>query len=156
VHELDPNIPVYRVKTLEQYLGVAVAQPKFNALLLGLFAGLALLLTAIGLYGVMAYSVIQRTQEIGIRLALGAQPGDVLRLVLRQGLQLTALGLVIGLAAAYALTRYLQTLLFGVRPTDLLTFTAIALLLTGVSLLACYIPARRATRVDPLVALRYE
>jgi putative ABC transport system permease protein len=156
VHELDWNIPVYRIKTLEQYLGVAVAQPKFNALLLGSFAGLALLLTAIGLYGVMAYAVIQRTQEIGIRLALGAQTGDVLRLVLRQGLKLTALGLAIGLVTAYALTRYMQTLLFGVKPSDPLTFAAIALLLTVVALVACYMPARRATKVDPLVALRYE
>ncbi len=156
VHELDRDIPVYRVKTLEQYLGGAIAQPKFNALLLGLFAGLALLLTAIGLYGVMAYSVIQRTQEIGLRLALGAQTGDVLRMVLRQGLQLTALGLVIGLVIAYGLTRYMQTMLFGVKATDPLTFALIALLLTAVALLACYLPARRATEVDPMTALRYE
>src|SRR5262247_1832860 len=156
VQSLDRDIPVYRIKTLEQYLGVAVAQPKFNALLLSLFAGLALLLTAIGLYGVMAYSVIQRAQEIGIRIALGAQTGDVLKMVLRQGLKLTALGLLIGLAAAYALTRYMQSLLFGVKPTDPLTFAAIALLLVVVAFLACWIPARRATKVDPMVALRCE
>jgi ABC-type antimicrobial peptide transport system permease subunit len=135
---------------------VAVAQPKFNALLLGLFAGLALLLTAIGLYGVMAYSVIQRAQEIGIRIALGAQTGDVLKMVLRHGLKLTTLGLSIGLVAAYALTRFMQSLLFGVRATDPLTFAAIALLLTAVALAACWIPARRATKVDPMVALRHE
>jgi putative ABC transport system permease protein len=156
VQSLDRDIPVYRIKTLEQYLGVAVAQPKFNALLLSLFAGLALLLTAIGLYGVMSYSVVQRGQEIGIRIALGAQTGDVLKMVLRQGLKLTALGLLIGLAAAYALTRYMQSLLFGVKATDPLTFAAIALLLIAVALLACWVPARRATEVDPLEALRTE
>jgi putative ABC transport system permease protein len=156
VQSLDRDIPVYRIKTLEQYLGVAVAQPKFNALLLSLFAGLALLLTAIGLYGVMSYSVVQRAQEIGIRIALGARTGDVLKMVLRQGLKLTALGLLIGLAAAYALTRYMQSLLFGVKATDPLTFAAIALLLIAVALLACWVPARRATEVDPLEALRTE
>jgi putative ABC transport system permease protein len=156
VQSLDKDIPVYRVKTLDQYLGVAVAQPKFNALLLSLFAGLALLLTAIGLYGVMAYAVVQRAQEIGIRIALGARTGDVLKMVLRQGLKLTALGLAIGLAAAYALTRYLQSLLFGVKPADPLTFVAIALLLIVVALVACWIPARRATKVDPMAALRGE
>ncbi len=156
VQSLDRDIPVFRIKTLEQYLGVAVAQPKFNALLLSLFAGLALLLTAIGLYGVMSYSVIQRAQEIGIRIALGARTGDVLKMVLRQGLKLTAMGLLIGLAAAYALTRYMQSLLFGVKATDPLTFAAISLLLVAVALLACWLPARRATEVDPLEALRTE
>jgi putative ABC transport system permease protein len=156
VHELDKDIPVSQIKTLDQYLGVAVAQPKFNAILLALFAGLALLLTAIGLYGVMAYSVIQRTQEIGVRIALGAQTGDVLQMVLRQGFRLTALGLLIGLAAAYALTRYIEGLLFGVGATDPLTFAGIALLLMVVALVACWIPARRAAKVDPMVALRCE
>jgi putative ABC transport system permease protein len=156
VQSLDKDIPVYRIKTLEQYLGVAVAQPKFNAMLLGLFAALALLLTAIGLYGVMAYSVIQRTQEIGIRMALGAQNVDVLKMVLRQGLRMTAIGLALGLATAYALTRFMQSLLFGVKASDPLTFVVIALLLTCVAILACYIPARRATKIDPMIALRYE
>jgi putative ABC transport system permease protein len=156
VQSLDRDIPVYRIKTLDQYLGLAVAQPKFNALLLSLFAGLALLLTAIGLYGVMSYSVVQRAQEVGIRIALGARTGDVLKMVLRQGLKLTALGLLIGLAAAYALTRYMQSLLFGVKPADPLTFAAISLLLIAVALVACWIPARRATKVDPMVALRCE
>jgi putative ABC transport system permease protein len=156
VQLLDRDIPVFRIKTLEQYLGVAVAQPKFNALLLSLFAGLALLLTAIGLYGVMAYSVVQRAQEIGLRIALGAQTGDVLKMVLRQGLKLTALGLGIGLATAFALTRYMQSLLFGVKAADPLTFAAIALLLIAVALVACWIPARRATKVDPMIALRCE
>ena len=154
VQALDRDVPVYRIKTLDQYLGVAVAQPKFNALLLSLFAGLALLLTAIGLYGVVAYAVVQRAQEIGIRIALGAQTGDVLKMVLSQGLKLTTLGLAIGLAAAYALTRYMQSLLFGVKATDPSTFAAIALLLIAVALVACWVPARRATKVDPMVALR--
>jgi len=153
VQSLDRDIPVYQIRTLEQYLSVAVAQPKFNALLLSLFAGLALLLTAIGLYGVVAFAVVQRSQEIGIRIALGAQTGDVLKMVLRQGLKLTTLGLAIGLAAAYALTRYMQSLLFGVKATDPSTFAAIALLLIAVALMACWIPAKRATKVDPMVAL---
>ena len=156
VSSLDKNVPLYRPKTLEQYLGVAVSQPKFNALLLTLFAGLALLLTAIGLYGVMAYSVVQRTQEIGVRIALGAQTGDVLKMVLRQGLMLTAIGLLIGLGAAFALTRLMSAMLYGVTATDPLTFAVISLLLVGVTLLACYLPARRATKIDPMIALRYE
>jgi putative ABC transport system permease protein len=156
VQALDRDVPVYRIKTLDQYLGMAVAQPKFNALLLSLFAGLALLLTAIGLYGVMAYAVVQRAQEIGIRIALGAQTGDVLKMVLRQGLKLTTLGLAIGLAAAYGLTRYMQSLLFGVKATDPSIFAAIALTLIAVALVACWVPARRATKVDPMIALRCE
>ncbi len=156
VSSLDKNVPLYAPKTLEQYQGVAVSQPKFNALLLTLFAGLALLLTAIGLYGVMAYSVVQRTQEIGVRIALGAQTGDVLKMVLRHGLMLTAIGLVIGLGAAFALTRLMSAMLYGVTATDPLTFTVIALLLAGVASIACYFPARRATKVDPMIALRCE
>ncbi|MFN8001537.1 MAG: ABC transporter permease [Acidobacteriota bacterium] len=156
VSSLDKDVPVYRIKTMAQYLGLAVAQPKFNALLLSLFAGLALLLTAIGLYGVMAYSVVQRTQEIGVRIALGAQTGDVLQMVLRQGMKLTLVGLGIGLGAALAMMRLMKSLLYGVSTTDPATFVVIILLLAGVSLIACYLPARRATKVDPLVALRYE
>jgi putative ABC transport system permease protein len=156
VHTLDGEAVLSDVKTLEQYLGNAVSQPRFSALLFSLFALLALLLGAVGLYGMVAYSVAQRTREIGIRLALGAPRGAVLRLVMRQGISLTLLGVTLGLLASYALTRLLKSLLYGVTPTDPLTFAAIALLLTFVALLACWIPAWRATKVDPLIAIRCE
>jgi putative ABC transport system permease protein len=156
VNALDKDIPIYRVKTLDQYLGTAIAQPKFNALLIGMFGLLALILTAIGLYGVIAYSVAQRTQEIGIRMALGAQTGDVLRMVLRQGLLLTAIGLALGVTGAYFLTKVLTDLLYGIQPADPLTFIMTSLMLTGVAIVACLVPARRAARTDPMVALRYE
>lgn len=154
VSGLDKDIPVYRVKMLEQYLGTSVAQPKFNALLLGMFGVLALLLTAIGLYGVIAYSVAQRTQEIGIRMALGAQTADVLKMILRQGLMLTAMGLVMGLVGSYFLTQLLTKMLYGIGSTDPLTFIVTALILTGVALAACFVPARRASHTDPMMALR--
>jgi putative ABC transport system permease protein len=133
-----------------------LSQPRFQALLLGLFSGLALILAAVGIYGVISYSVIQRTHEIGIRMSLGAQPGQVLRLVMGQGARLALAGILIGAAAALALTRFMQSLLFEVRPADPLTFVAIVGLLALVALAACYIPARRAMRVDPMTALRYE
>jgi putative ABC transport system permease protein len=156
VQALDKELPVFEVKTLDQYVSMAVAHPRFNALLLLLFAGVALILTAVGLYGVISYSVTQRTREIGIRMALGAQTHDMLMLLVKQGMTMTMIGVVIGLGGALALTRLLKTLLFGVRPADPLTFSIIVLLLTIVAFVACWLPARRATKVDPLVALRVE
>jgi putative ABC transport system permease protein len=149
-------VPVYGVEKLDDSLASEVASQRFNMALLVGFAALALLLSAIGIYGVMAYAVGQRTHEIGIRLALGAVPGNVLRMILLQGAKLAVLGVVLGLGAGIALTRLLGTMLFEVKPTDPLTFAAGALILFAAALAACWIPARRATRVDPLVALRYE
>ncbi|MEK6301903.1 MAG: ABC transporter permease [Acidobacteriota bacterium] len=153
---MDKDLPAYNFRTLDEYLSASVAQPRFITLLLAVFAGLALLLTAVGLYGVMSYSVNQRTHEIGIRMALGAGRGDVLKLVVGQGMVLTAIGVVVGLGGAFFLTKLLESLLFGVTATDPATFAAIALLLAGVALAACFVPARRAAKVDPMVALRYE
>jgi putative ABC transport system permease protein len=156
VAEVDREQPLTNVMTMEQILSTSIAPRRFNTLLLGLFAALALILAAIGLYGVISYSVSQRTREIGIRMALGAQQRDVLKLVVRQGMILALVGVTIGIAAAFALTRVMSTLLFGVSATDPVTFIIIPLLLAGVALLASYIPARKATKVDPMVALRYE
>ena len=156
VKALDKVQPVSDIRFLDQLVAEAVAQQRFAMVVLGAFASLALVLAAVGIYGVMAYSVTQRTHEIGLRMALGAQPGDVLSLVVGRGLILTLVGVGAGLAGALALTRFLSSLLYEVRPTDFGTFAAVSLLLIGVALLASYIPARRATKVDPMVALRYE
>lgn len=156
MRQLDPSLPLTRVKMFEDYISDSLARPRFNAFLLSLFAGVALLLTAIGIYGVMAYSVAQRRHEIGIRMALGAQKSDVLRLVVGGGMRLTALGVLIGVVSALALTRLLGNLLYGVPAFDGLTFGAVALLIVAIALAACWLPARRATGVSPLVALRTE
>ncbi|HEV8141133.1 MAG TPA: ABC transporter permease [Pyrinomonadaceae bacterium] len=156
VRALDLDQPITSVRTMDQLLNRTLSEAKFSLLLFGLFAALALLLAAIGIYGVMATSVTQRTHEIGLRMALGAQKGDVLRLVVRQGMTAVVVGMVAGLAFAVALTRLMSSLLFGVKPTDPTTLALITILLGVVALLACYLPARRATKVDPLVALRYE
>jgi putative ABC transport system permease protein len=154
--EGDPDAAISSVATLKQVLGDVLARPRFNALLLGVFSVVALLLAAVGIYGVMSYMVTQKTREIGVRMALGAQKRDILKLIVKQGMLLTGTGVTIGLGAALLLTRFLSTLLHGVSEKDPLTFAAIALLVSAVALLACYIPARRATGVDPGVALRYE
>jgi putative ABC transport system permease protein len=156
VREIDPAQPVSDVRSLHKVMSEWVDRPRFNTILLGLFAGLATLLAGVGIFGVMSYLVTLRIREIGLRMALGAQPGQVLRLILKQGLLLTGTGIAVGLAGALALTRVLSSLLFEVGSTDPSIFAAIVLLLTFVSLIACYIPARRATRVDPLIAMRSE
>ena len=156
VREVDPDQPVYHVATLQQVLSESVAPRRFNMLLLGIFAGIALTLATIGIYGVMAFSVTQRTHEIGIRMALGAKRSDVLGMVVRHGLKLALIGVVIGIVGALVLARFLSSLLFGIKPTDPLTFVAVSLILSAVALVACYIPARRVAEVDPMVALRYE
>ena len=156
VRAMDAELPVFSVKTMDEYIASSVAGPRFNTTLLSIFAAVALVLTIIGLYGVMSYSVAQRTNEIGIRMALGAQTHDVLSLIVKDGLKLVFMGLVVGISGALILTRLLSTLLFGVTTRDPATFVAIAALLSIVAMLACYVPAWRATRVDPLEALRCE
>jgi len=156
VRAVDPNLPIFGERTMENVVSDSLAQRRFAMQVVGLFGLLAMILAGIGIYGVMAYSVSQRTREIGIRIGLGASRGTILRWVLRQGMTLIVVGVSLGLVGAFALTRLLRSLLFGVAPTDLVTYVSLAALLALVALLACYIPARRATKVDPLVALRYE
>jgi putative ABC transport system permease protein len=156
VLKLDKEQPTTNFKTLNEFFSISIAQQRFSVVLLGMFAVVALVLSAVGIYGVLSYAVTQRTHEIGIRVALGAGKRDVLRLVVGQGMLLTVIGVAGGLGAAFALTRLMASLLFGVTATDAVTFASVASLLLAVALLACYIPARRATKVDPLVALRYE
>ena len=156
VRGVDPNEPVFGVRTMNAVVAAALAQQRFTMLLLALFAATALVLSSIGIYGVMAYFVAQRTHEIGIRMALGAAPRDVLAMVLGQGARLAATGVVAGLVGAFALTRAIGTLLFDVSPRDPMTYASLSVALTAVALLACYVPARRATRVDPIRALKYE
>ena len=156
VRDTDPNLPVGHVRSMEEVLSISLAFQRFLMALMSVFAGLALVLAAVGIYGVIAYSVAQRTHEFGIRMALGATRGEVLRMVIGQGFRLTLLGVAVGLAGAFGLTRFLASMLYGVKPTDPVTFLIVSLALTAVAMLASYIPARRATKVDPVVALRYE
>jgi putative ABC transport system permease protein len=156
VTSVDKSLPVYALKPMTEYLHDSLSRRRFNLILLSVFGGVALLLAAVGIYGVISYGVSQRTHEMGIRMALGAKPRDVLRLVVRQAMVLALGGVGIGILASLALTRLMKSLLFSVSVTDPLTFIAIAVLMTLIALVACLIPALRATRVDPLIALRYE
>jgi putative ABC transport system permease protein len=156
VHDLNPDQPLVRIRTMEENISTTISQPRFRTVLLGIFAASALLLSVVGLYGLMAYSVSQRVHELGIRITLGAQKTDVLKLIVGQGLKLVLIGVVVGLAGAFALSRILATFLYGVTATDPVTFGAVSITLIAVAFIACYIPAHRATKVDPIVALRYE
>jgi len=156
VMAIDPNQPVANVKTMEEWVADSVAQPRYRTLLLGVFSAVALLLSVVGIYGVVSYAVTQRTREIGLRMALGAQRRNVLSLMIGHGMKLALTGLGIGVAAALALMRLLRNLLYEITPTDPLTFSWVALVLIGVALLAVLVPARRATKVDPMEALRCE
>jgi putative ABC transport system permease protein len=156
IKEVDSDLPIFDVKTMSDAVSESVAQPRFYTILLGSFAAIALLLAALGIYGVISYTVSQRTRELGIRIALGSSQGGVMRLVVGQGMALTGAGVVLGLAGSYWLTRLIASLLFGVGAADAPTFGAVAVVLLGVAGLASYIPARRAARVDPLIAMRAE
>src|SRR5208283_5036860 len=156
IQSLDPGVTLAQIGTMEQALASSVSQPRFDTMLLALFAGIALLLAAVGIYGLIAYTVAQRTHEIGVRMALGAAQSDVVRMVLQQGALLAAIGIAIGLTGAFALTRLLKSMLFGIGVTDALTFAAAPLGLLLVVLLATTVPALRATRISPVAALRWE
>jgi putative ABC transport system permease protein len=154
--EVDRAQPVTEIRTMEYVVSESVTQPRFNLSLLAMFGGIALALSAAGIYGVTSYTATQRTHEIGIRIAVGARDADVLKMMMKQGMKPALIGLALGLAAAIGLTRLMKSLLFGVTATDPLTFVTLATLLMIVALIACYLPARRATKVDPMVALRFE
>jgi ABC-type antimicrobial peptide transport system permease subunit len=156
VRTLDPDLPIYNVRTMEQRVDESLARRRFSMLLLTLFAALALGLAAIGIYGVIAYLVTQGTRDLGIRMALGATPRSIVVLILRHGMSVALIGVGAGLAGAFVLTRFMRKLLFGVAPADPVTFAAVALLLAGVAFVASYVPARRAARVDPMISLRSE
>jgi len=156
MREIDPALPAFRLGPLTEAVTESVAERRFSMLLLTVFAGIAVFLAAVGLYGVVAYTVTQRTQEIGLRMAIGARPADVLRMVVGDGLKLATIGVVLGTAVALGLARVMETMLFGVTPFDAASYSTTAMVLLAVAALACYMPARRAMRVDPLVALRQE
>jgi len=156
IGEVAHEAPITKIRPMKQVLEESMASSRFNMILMTIFAGVALMMASIGLYGVISYSVSQRTHEIGIRMALGASRPSVLSLVLRNGMTLAVIGVALGVAVALGLTRLMASMLYGVSPTDPLTFIVISLILTGVALVACFVPAHRATRVDPMIALRYE
>jgi len=156
VESVDPNVPVFAIRSMDEIVSLSIAEQRFALQIVGMFSLAAMILAAMGIYGVMAYSVSQRTHEIGIRVALGAQRADIFRMTVGNGMLLVAYGIVSGLVGSILLTRFLRSLLFGVTPTDPATFISISTLLAAVALVACYVPARHATRVDPLVALREE
>jgi putative ABC transport system permease protein len=156
VKEIDPEQPIYNPRTMREIRAESVQEEKLTLTLLSLFAGIALVLAIVGIYGVMSYAVTQRTHEIGIRLAIGARPRDVFRMILGHGMKLALIGVGFGLLIAFGVTRFMSTMLFGVEPTDATTFGAITAILIGVALLACYVPGRRATKVEPTISLRYE
>jgi len=156
IHSIDKDLAISSILTMDQLIGISLAQRRLVLVLLASFAVLAALLSAVGIYGVISYAVRQRTHELGIRMALGAQVGDVLKMILTQGLKLAVIGVALGLGAAWVMTRWMVSLLFDVRPQDPLTFGAIAVALLFIALVACWIPARRATKVDPMTALRHE
>jgi putative ABC transport system permease protein len=156
IKNVDPDLPIYNIRTMNEIRSDSIAPERLNLTLMSIFAGIALVLAIVGIYGVMSYSVTQRTHEIGIRMAIGARPGDVFRMVLGQGMKLTLIGVGVGLVGAFALTRLMTSMLFGVAATDKATFASIAVLITLVAFLACYLPGRRATKVEPVISLRYE
>jgi putative ABC transport system permease protein len=156
VKEIDPDQPIYNPRTMNEIRAESVQGERLSLTLLSLFAGIALVLAIVGIYGVMSYSVTQRTHEIGIRMAIGARPRDVFKMILGQGMKLALIGVGIGLVLAYFVTRFMVTMLFGVEPTDAMTFSGITIILVAVALLACYLPGRRATKVEPTISLRYE